>query len=387
MTDTTSATGLQVQKWDSQFFREYIQENPFKPYMGTSSNSIIQMKEDTVKRYQKITFALVNKLTGAGVTGASTLEGNEEAMDTRSFAVTVDKLRNAVRVADIEQQYSAVDLRNAAKETLKDWAMEVGSMNRIIGALSDINGIPFALAGNGTTGASAAQGDAWLDDNTDRIMFGGTAATAPVALATDAPAGGATNDLSATLTDLTVANAGWDSAGDAAAFLSRLRRKALSASPKIRPIRVSGMNQRYFVTFVHPKTMADIKNDSVIMNAQKDVSLKHQNNKLFQGGDIEWDGLIIHEVDNLNITPLATAGASSIPLAPVYLCGAQAVGHGLAKRWRSITEKFDYEDKVGVAIETIDAIEKMVFGSGSTDTADLKDHGIATGFHALISTL
>lgn len=380
MANTAAATGLKVQKWDEDFFSEYIQENPFKPYMGTDENAIIQMKEDTVKRYQKITFALVNKLAGAGVTGSSTLEGNEEAMDTRSFAVTVDKLRNAVRVADIEQQYSAVDLRNAAKATLKDWAMEYGSMNRIITALSDINGVAYGSA-------TAAQADAWLDDNTDRVMFGGTAAAGPLAPATTAPAGGATNDLSASLLAQTVANSGWDSAGDAAAFISRLKRKALAASPKIRPIRVGGKNRRYYVAFVHPRTMADIKADTVIMNAQKDVTLAEENNRLFQGGDVLWDGVIIHEVDNLNITPWATAGASSIPLAPFYLCGAQAVGHGLAKRWRSVTEKFDYEDKVGVAIETIDAIEKMVFGAGAADTDDLKDHGVATGYHAVVATI
>lgn len=379
MADTSAATGLKVQKWDDNFFKEYIQENPFKKYMGTDENSIIQLKEDSVKRFQKVTFALLNKLSGAGQTGSSTLEGNEEALDTRSFAVTVDKLRNAVRVADIEQQYSAVDLREAAKVALKDWAMETGAIDRIITAFSNINGVAYGSA-------SAAQADAWLDDNTDRFLLGGTYTGGPVALATDSPAGGATYDLSASLTDLTVANSGWDSSGDAAAFLSRLRRKALTASPKIRPIRVAGMNQRYFVVFVHPYTMADIKADTTIMNAQKDVSLKHQNNRLFQGGDIEWDGMIIHEVDNLNITPWATAGASSIPLAPVYLCGAQAVGYALAKRWKSITEKFDYEDKVGVAIETIDAIEKMTFGSGSGDTDDLKDHGLATGYHALVTT-
>lgn len=380
MTNTTAATGLKVQKWDEDFFMEYIQENPFKAYMGTDENSIIQMKEDTVKRYQKVTFALVNKLAAAGVTGSSTLEGNEEAMDSRSFAVTVDKLRNAVRVAEIEQQYSAVDLRNAAKAVLKDWAMEVGTINRVVTALSDINGVAYGSA-------TAAQADAWLDDNTDRVMFGGTAAAAPVALSTSAPAGGATYDLSATLLSQTVANSGWDTAGDAAAFISRLKRKALSASPKIRPIRVGGKNRRYYVAFVHPKTMADIKADTVIMNAQKDVTLAEENNRLFQGGDVLWDGVIVHEVDNLNITPWATAGASSIPLAPFYLCGAQAMGYAIAKRWKSIDETFDYGDKKGVAIETIDALEKMVFGSGSADTDDLKDHGIATGYHALIATV
>ena len=381
MPNSVAAAGLKVQKWDADFFMEYIQENPFKRYFGTDENSIIQMKEDTVKRYQKITFALVNKLAGAGVTGSSTLEGNEEAMLSRSFAVTVDKLRNAVRVAEIEEQYSAIDLRKAARATLMDWAMEVGSMNRIIAALSDINGVAYASA-------TATQADAWLDDNTDRVMFGGTAAAAPIALATDAPAGGATYDLSATLTDLTVANGGWDSAGDAAAFLSRLRRKALAASPKIRPIRVSAQNRRYYVVFVNPRTMADIKADTVITNAQKDVTLTEENNRLFQGGDIYWDGMIVHEVDNLSIANWATAGAAGIPLAPVYLCGAQAIAHGLAKRWKSVTEDFDYGDKHGVAIETIDAIEKMTFGSNaSTETGDLKDHGVATGYHAVIATL
>jgi len=380
MTNSTAADGLKVQKWDAKFFKEYIQENPFKPYMGTSSNSIIQIKEDTVKRYQTITFALVNKLSGAGVTGSSTLEGNEEDMTSRSFAVTVDKLRNAVRVAEMEEQISAIDLRKAAKETLKDWAMEIGAQNRILTALSDINGVAYGSA-------TATQQDAWLDANADRVMFGGTAAAAPVALATDAPAGGATNDLSATLTDLTVANAGWDTEGDAAAFLSRLRRKALAANPKVRPIRVEGMNQRYFVVFVCPKTMADIKNDKKITDAQVGVALKQQNNKLFKGGDLEWDGMIIHEVDNLSTVAWATAGAASIPLAPVYLCGAQAIGFALAKRWRSVTESFDYKDKKGVAIETIDAIEKMIFGTGANDTDTTKDHGVATGYHALISTI
>jgi hypothetical protein len=360
---------------------EYIQENPFKPYMGTDENSIIQMKEDTVKRYQKITFALVNKLAGAGVTGASTLEGNEEAMLSRSFAVTVDKLRNAVRVAEMEEQISAIALRDAARATLKEWSMEYGSMNRVIAQLQAINGVLYGTA-------TEAQKDAWLDDNLDRTMFGGTAAAGPVALSTTAPAGGATYDHSGTLVSMTVANSGWDSAGDAAAFLSRLKRKALAASPKIRPIRVGAKNRRYYVAFVNPRTMADIKADTVIMNAQKDVTLAEENNRLFQGGDVLWDGVIVHEVDNISITPWATAGASSIPLAPVYLCGAQAIGYAIAKRWKSVTETFDYGDKYGVAIETIDAIAKMVFGSNAgTDTGDLKDHGVATGYHAVVATI
>ena len=85
MTDTTVATGLRVQEWDDKFFTEYIQHNLFKADMGTDENSIIHVKENlTKKKGDSITFALVNRLTGAGVTGSNTLEGNEEDMGSRS---------------------------------------------------------------------------------------------------------------------------------------------------------------------------------------------------------------------------------------------------------------------------------------------------------------
>ena len=72
------------------------------------------------------------------------------------------------------------------------------------------------------------------------------------------------------------------------------------------------------------------------------------------------------------------SGAASAPIAPAFLCGAQAVGLGWAKRTTSKQETFDYGDKVGVAIEEIRGIDKLTFGSGSADTDDLKDNGVVT---------
>jgi hypothetical protein len=65
--------------------------------------------------------------------------------------------------------------------------------------------------------------------------------------------------------------------------------------------------------------------------------------------------------------------------------GAQAIGIGYAKRWRTRVEEFDYGDKYGVAIDGIYGVEKLIFGSGSGDTDDLKDHGIATGYFAAVA--
>lgn len=353
MADTSAATGLQVQKWDDQYFREYLQQNPFKPYMGTGTNSIIQIKEDAVKRYQSITFALVNRLTGSAVTGSSTLEGNEEAMDSRSFVVQVDKRRNAVRTADIEEQYSAIDLRRAKKDVLMDWSME-DLRDRIISELGSINGVAYGSA-------SEAQKDAWLVDNADRVLFGA------------AKANNSSNDHSLSLANVDATN---DKLTTSA--LSLMKRLALTANPKVRPLRVGKENRRYYVAFVHPFVMRDLKTDSTLTSAQREVVIKNQNNRLFQGGDVDWDGIIVHEVDDMPI--YSGVGNGSGDVSPVYLCGAQALGYGIAKRWYSFAETFDYGDKHGLSINCIDSIKKMTFGSGSSDTADLKDHGVVTGY-------
>lgn len=356
MANTTAATGLTPQQWDDKFFVEYLQNHPFKPYMGTDESSIIQIKEDlTKKKGDSLTFALVNKLTGAGVTGSGTMEGNEEAMDSRSFAVSVNKRRNAVRVAEIDEQYSAISLRDAGKAVLKDWAMEA-DIDRIYASLLSINGVAYGTA-------TEVEKDAWLVDNADRVLFGA------------AKSNNSGNDHSASLANI-------DNTADklTTAALSLMKRMALAASPKIRPIRVEGMNKRFFVAFAHPRAFRDLKESTAMQNAMREVSLANQNNKLFQGGDLEWDGVIVHECDGMPI--LSGVGAAGIDVAPVFLCGAQALGMAVARRWRSKTEEFDYGDKRGVEISSIDGLKKMLFGSGSADTDDLKQHGVLTGYFA-----
>jgi N4-gp56 family major capsid protein len=295
MANTTAATGLTPQQWDDKFFVEYLQNHPFKPYMGTDENSIIQIKEDlSKKKGDRLTFALVNKLTGAGVTGSGTMEGNEEAMDSRSFAVSVNKRRNAVRVAEIDEQYSAISLRDAGKVVLKDWAMEA-DIDRIYASLLSINGTAYGSA-------DETAKDAWLADNADRVLFGA------------AKSNNSGNDHSASLSNI-------DNTADklTPAALSLMKRMALAASPKVRPIRVDGMNKRFFVAFAHPRAFRDLKESTAMQQAMREVSLANQNNKLFQGGDLEWDGVIVHECDNM--PTLTGVGASNIDVAPVRRAG------------------------------------------------------------------
>lgn len=366
MADSSAATGLTVQQWDDQFFKEYVQENRFKSEMGTGTNNVIQTKDFGADKGKTMTWALVNRLTAAGVTGSSTLEGNEEDMESRSFTLDITKRRNAVRVSDIEEQYSAIGLRKAAKGVLMDWAQE-DTRDRIIEAMHQINGVAYGSA-------TEAQKDAWLDDNTDRVLFGAVQSN----LDQTAPAGGATNDHSGSLANV-------DATADkfSTSIASVMKRMALTANPKIRPLRSTTTGRRYFCAYVHPYVFRDLKSDTVIQQAQRDVSLRMQNEKLFQGGDVEWDGIIFKEIDDMPV--LEGVGASSIDVSPVFFCGAQAVAYGVKKRWYSVEEKFDYGDKHGCSINEMGNFGKMTFGSGSGDTDDLKDHGIVTGYMSCVA--
>ena len=359
MTDSTAATGLTVQQWDDKFFVEHVQKNRFAGEMGKTSNSIIQVKEDlTQKKGDSITYALVNRLTGAGVTNGATLEGNEEDMTSRSFKLTIAERANGVRVTDWQNQISAIDLRQAGRETLMTWSME-NTRDRVIAALASINGTAYGSA-------SEANKDAWLVDNADRVLFGALVGN------------NSSNDHSASLANI-------DNTDDklTAGAVSLMKRIAKTANPKIKPIRSENNGRDYYIMYVPSLLFRDLKTDSTILQAQREVSLKMQNEKIFQGGDLEYDGVVIKEIEDISI--LSGVGAAGIDVGPAYLCGAQAMGYGIAARWKSAEETFDYGRKKGVAIMEMGGIEKMIFGSGAGDTDDTKDHGVVTGFFAAVA--
>jgi N4-gp56 family major capsid protein len=357
MADTTAATGLTVQQWDDQFFVEYFHDGGFKVLMGTDERSVIQVKEDLTKKAgDSITFAAVNRLTNSATTGSSVLEGNEEDLISRSLRVYVDKRRNAVRVSEMNEQKSAISLRKAAKPRLLDWSVE-DTRELIITALGSLNGTAFLSR-------TAAIGDAWLVDNVDRTVFG--------AYAAGGSAGG--TDLSADLGQL-------DTTSDLfnITMLDQMILRAKAASPKIRPMRDGGNGKRYYIAFANPHAFKNLR-DSMDTEVLAATVVQMEASKLFEGGDLMWNGCIVKEVDNIPI--YANIGNSSAEVTPIYLCGAQALGIAWAKRWQTVTEEFDYGDKHGVAVDGILGVRKLIFGTGTGDTDDLKDWGVVTGFAA-----
>ena len=360
MADTSAVTGLTVQQWDAKFYMEALNSDIFKPFRGTAKNSIIQVNEQLTKSPgDSITFSLVNKLTGSGVTGSSTLEGNEEALDTRSQKVTIDQKRHAVRVPVLEEQFSSIPLREAARDALLDWSMEL-NRDDTIEALNSILGVNYSAA-------TEVNKDIWAVDNVDRVLFGKLNSNYNV--------------------DHSVALATLDNTDDKLTpdALSLMKRIAKTASPKIRPIkpRQGGVTSDSYVLFAPSLLVRDLALNSTFTQANREARARGKLNPLFSGADYIWDNIAIFEVEDIAID--AGAGSGSIDVAPCFLCGAQAIGFAVAKRPESVEETFDYGDKQGVAIRQWFKIAKMTFGSGSGDTDDLKDHGIVTGWFAAVA--
>ncbi len=351
MAESTVNATLRVDQWDSNFFSEYVRANRFSPYMGTSMNDIIQVKEQlTKKQGDQIIFPLVTKLSGAGVTGSTQLDGNEEAITDFGHTLTVDTLRNGIRFNDLEQQRSAYEMRKAAKELLKNWAMEQ-LRDGVIDALGSI------IDTTKYADATEANKDTHYVSNQARYLMGSSITY--------------TGDHSAEL-------GGIDSTNDllTPANVSIMKRKAKdpASGPKIRPYKVNG-DEEWYVLFAQPRCFRDLKENSTMLQANREARPRMMSNPIFTDGDLVWDGVIIREVPELPVD--SGAGASSIDVAANYLCGAQAVAVGWAQRTKSVTQEFDYGYKHGLAVSEIRGVEAFRFNS--------LNHGYVTGWFSAVA--
>ena len=170
MNVTPARAGLTPLIWDSDFFTEYIRKNQFARYMGTTMGAMIQVREDlTRKAGDTVVFPTVRRLVGAGVSGNTVLEGNEEILNARRLNLVVSAFRHAVAVSDWDEQKSVIDLREAAREALMVWELEK-MRNDIITSLEAItadSNVQVSYAA-----ATAAQRNTWMVNNADRVLFG-----------------------------------------------------------------------------------------------------------------------------------------------------------------------------------------------------------------------
>lgn len=354
---TTVPSTLTPEIFSAQFFSEYVQANKFSKYMGTDENAIIQLREELLTEAgQTVVFELINELEGDGVTTDSVI-GNEETLVQRSFRVQVNPVRHGVVSQYHERKKSPIDLMKAKKAALKTWILKK-TRTDLINALSSINGVAY-------TSATEGQKDAWLVDNADRVLFGSVVANH------------SSLDHSTSLANI-------DSVADVMSpeILSLAKRRAVNASPAIRPTMTKDNGEEWYVAFLGSNAFRDFKSSGTITQAQREAWTRGEGNPLFTGGNLIWDGVIVVEIPQIQV--ISGVGAAGIDVEPCYLVGAQALGIAWALRTEITVDETDHKWKKSVAIAEIRGIAKLLFGSGATDTDDLKQHGVHTIYVASI---
>lgn len=355
MAETRVTAGLSPQVWDDKFSTEFYQTNPFSMYAGTSNNNVIVMKEDFAsKRGNGITFEFITNLAKGSILDRQPLRGHEDVLGEYGDIIYWRMRKKGISIHELDRDLAAIDIRKASRGSLKTWAEEDVKFETIdrLGDVGTNCDVPFDVA-------TASQKNTWVTNNSDRVLFGASKSNYSSTFATAAANVDATNDK---LTRRSI---------------SMLKRIALSAKPRITPISVEKRsNRRYFVAFAHPLVFRDFANDAEDVTAK--VAVIERNEGIFLGGDREWDGVILHEVDDMPI--YAGIGNSGTDVSPVYLVGQEALGWAIKSRYASRTQEDDYQQVEGLGMVGKWGMKKLAYGYGS-DTAVLgKQRGVVTGF-------
>ncbi len=338
----TTASALTLKHWSAQVYQQALMDLYFTKFIGKGADSLIQHKFDLTKeKGDSMTFGLLMKLTGAGVTGDSALEGSEESMAYYNYSQLISLRANAV-VANgkMTLKYTAMDIKNDAKLALGGWLKEILEQDII-----------YALSGLANTAGTISANE----PSTNRFWKGGqTSAGVIENCGTDALIDSTTNNLFG------------------AQVISVIKRKAQLASPKILPLNVDG--KEYYIIFIHPNQAKSLKADTDWKNAQLYAAERGSKNPIFSGALGVWDGVVVHEHNGILTKVGGGAGAagyfeSGDPISSTYtvaralFCGRQAavIGWGQLPAWYE--KMFQYGRVPGVATDVIYGVGKAEFNS------------------------
>ena len=348
-----------VKLWARKLFHEAIGKTWVSKFMGTGSDSVVQILTDAKKdKGDRVRVILRSLLTGAGTQEDNTLEGNEEALTTYVDDVVINQLRHAVRSAGkMTEQRVPFSVREEARMGLTDWWRE-----RLETSLAN------QMAGNA--------------DQTDTKYTGNNTAVAPstgsaTRLIVGTPAGVDSHTTEASLSATTT---------HAIKLIDLDRAVAIAKvnTPRLRPVVVDG--KKYFVGFLHPYAIRQLRADSATTGAWFDLQKaqlqggKISDNPLLTGAEFVYNGCIFHEWQYLPVVDDAVTSNTSYRRG--LICGAQAaaVAIGMGQNPEKFSweeELFDYGNQLGVSAGMIFGAKKMIFNSNDFGVITLSGYAPA----------
>lgn len=330
-----------VKLWRKALAREALKATWIQKFIGNSSDDILQVFDETSKGAgDKVTVTLRMQLSGDGVSGDGTLEGNEEALTTYTDALTVDQLRHAVRSAGkMSEQRIPWSIREEAMMGLKDWwaaRMDVAFFNQVCGNTAV----------------------------TDTRYTGMQAVIAPDSSHKYAPNSHTADENLTTGDEFTLS------------FIDQAVQIAKLATPVIRPVKVGGEDR--YVAVLHTKQVTQLRTNTSTgqwLDIQKAAMTGDgsKDNPVMTGALGVYNGVILHESTRITNGVNSSTGAAVTNAKRAVLLGAQsaAIGFGQGQSFENFDwneELFDYGNQLGVEAGCILGLKKLRFNSADFGT-------------------
>lgn len=372
LTNFGMLTGDQLQTWSRDFWRVARNMSFVNQFAGTGQNALVQRVTELTKSEKgtKANITLLADMTGDGITGDNTLEGNEEALRAYDITIELDQLRFANRIAGrMADQKTVVNFREQSRDALA-YAM-ADRMDQL--SFLTLSGVAYTHKTNGGLRPTSASAGHELVD----LEF---------ASDVTAPTGDRHRRISGN--DIVAGDTTAVAATDKLGYRHIVDLKAYAKDNYIRGIRGAG-NDEIFHMFVTPQQMASLKLDSDFLANVRNAGVRGASNQLFAGSaSLMVDGVMIHEFRHVFSTEGATTGTSSNAGAAGYkwgadadvsgaralFCGAQALAMADIGLPEIVEDTFDYENQAGISIGKIFGLRKPKYNSDVS--ASVQDFGV-----------
>jgi len=347
---------LTVKVWGKKLFRAALAETYINRFMGKSKGSLIYVKDELSKGPgDRIRCGLRVQMSGDGIAGDNTLEGNEEALTTYTDDVLINQLRHAWRSdGRVSEQRVPFDLRDEGMDALKDWwadRLDTIFFNHIAGETG--------AAANTHDGHNTPTAPTSAAGNT-RILYGAGSTSTTASFTATSSNSGSIRQVNFQLP-----------------VIDKAVNQAKIASPLIRPLRVEGKDK--YVMFLHPNQVRQLRTNAAagtvnwfdIQRAR--IEGGERENPIYNGALGEYNGVILHEANRL------PALSTDTNVKRAVFCGAQAALFATGRdnsdaemRW--VEELFDYENQLGIGAGMIFGMKKTVFNSVDFSTIVILSH-------------
>ena len=372
LTNFGMLTGDQLQTWSRDFWRVARNMSFVNQFAGTGQNALVQRVTELTKSEKgtKANITLLADMTGDGITGDNTLEGNEEALRAYDITIELDQLRFANRIAGrMADQKTVVNFREQSRDALA-YAM-ADRMDQL--SFLTLSGVAYTHKTNGALRPTSATAGHELAD----LEF---------ASDVSAPTGDRHRRISGT--SIAAGDTTAVTATDKLGYKHIVELKAYAKDNYIRGIRGAG-NDEIFHMFVTPQQMANLKLDSDFLANVRNAGVRGASNSLFSGSaSLMVDGVMIHEFRHVFSTEGATTGASGNAGAAGYkwganadvsgaralFCGAQALAMADIGLPDIVEDTFDYENQAGISIGKIFGLRKPKYNSDVSGS--VQDFGV-----------